>query len=351
MNDVLARETDLPPYMRPQRSFQGLILALQRYWADWGCIILQPYDMEVGAGTFHPATTLRALGPKPWNAAYVQPSRRPKDGRYGENPNRLQHYYQLQVILKPSPYDLQELYLKSLYAIGIDPQIHDIRFVEDDWESPTLGAWGLGWECWCDGMEVSQFTYFQQVAGFECAPVSGELTYGLERLAMYVQGVENVYELNFNGREGARKVTYGDVFLQAEQEYSRHNFEYADTDMLFEQFRMAEAACRKYLDAGWQAALPAGMGREGTQEGRERASKSGRHLMALPAYDQCIKASHVFNLLEARGVISVTERQSYILRVRELAKACGEAWLATEGGGRHERHARDRRPAAGHDRG
>ena len=245
--------TELPPYMRPERSFQGLILALQRYWADWGCVILQPYDMEVGAGTFHPATTLRALGPKPWNAAYVQPSRRPKDGRYGENPNRLQHYYQLQVILKPSPDDLQELYLKSLYAIGIDPKIHDIRFVEDDWESPTLGAWGLGWECWCDGMEVSQFTYFQQVAGFECAPVSGELTYGLERLAMYVQGVENVFQLNFNGREGAQKVTYGDVFLQAEQEYSRHNFEFADTDMLFAQFRMAEEACKKYLEAGWNS--------------------------------------------------------------------------------------------------
>jgi glycyl-tRNA synthetase alpha chain len=298
-----------------------LILALQRFWADQGCVILQPYDMEVGAGTFHPATTLRALGPKPWNAAYVQPSRRPKDGRYGENPNRLQHYYQLQVILKPSPVDLQELYLKSLYAIGIDPKIHDIRFVEDDWESPTLGAWGLGWECWCDGMEVSQFTYFQQVAGFECAPVSGELTYGLERLAMYVQGVENVFQLNFNGREGREKVTYGDVFLQAEQEYSRHNFEVADTDMLFEQFRMAEQACKKYLQAGWSDDGAAG-------------SNRGRHVMALPAYDQCIKASHVFNLLDARGVISVTERQSYILRVRELAKACGEAWLATEGGGR-----------------
>jgi glycyl-tRNA synthetase alpha chain len=313
---------ELPPYMRPQRSFQGLILALQRYWADWGCVILQPYDMEVGAGTFHPATTLRALGPKPWNAAYVQPSRRPKDGRYGENPNRLQHYYQLQVILKPSPADLQDLYLKSLYAIGIDPKIHDIRFVEDDWESPTLGAWGLGWECWCDGMEVSQFTYFQQVAGFECAPVSGELTYGLERLAMYVQGVENVFALNFNGRDGGEKVTYGDVFLQAEQEYSRHNFEVADTDMLFAQFRMAEEACKKYLAAGWSA------------DGNGVGSNRGRHLLALPAYDQCIKASHVFNLLDARGVISVTERQSYILRVRELAKACGEAWLATEGGGR-----------------
>jgi glycyl-tRNA synthetase alpha chain len=216
---------------------------------------------------------------------------------------------------------LQELYLKSLYAIGIDPKIHDIRFVEDDWESPTLGAWGLGWECWCDGMEVSQFTYFQQVAGFECAPVAGELTYGLERLAMYVQGVENVFDLNFNGRDGAARVNYGDVFLQAEQEYSRHNFEYADTDMLFEQFKMAEGACKKYLDAGW------------TSGGAARDNR-GRHLMALPAYDQCIKASHVFNLLDARGVISVTERQSYILRVRELAKACGEAWLATEGGGR-----------------
>jgi glycyl-tRNA synthetase alpha chain len=308
--------TELAPHMRPERSFQGLILALQRFWADFGCVILQPYDMEVGAGTFHPATTLRALGPKPWNAAFVQPSRRPKDGRYGENPNRLQHYYQFQVILKPSPLDIQDLYLKSLAAIGIDSKIHDIRFVEDDWESPTLGAWGLGWECWCDGMEVSQFTYFQQVAGFECAPVSGELTYGLERLAMYVQGVDNVFALNFNGRDGERKVTYGDVFLQAEQEYSRHNFEFSDTAMLFEQFKMAEAACQKYLAAGWSG------------EGDKR-----RHLMALPAYDQCIKASHTFNLLDARGVISVTERQSYILRVRDLAKACGEAWLATAGGG------------------
>jgi len=318
---------DLPAHMRPERSFQGLILALQRYWADYGCVILQPYDMEVGAGTFHPATTLRALGPKPWNAAYVQPSRRPKDGRYGENPNRLQHYYQFQVILKPNPPDLQDLYLKSLYAIGIDRTVHDIRFVEDDWESPTLGAWGLGWECWCDGMEVSQFTYFQQVAGFECSPVSGELTYGLERLAMYVQGVDRVFDLNFNGREGEAKVTYGDVFLQAEQEYSRHNFEHSDTGMLFEQFKMAEAACRKYLEAGWQG--DGGNGAKGGEKGGNR----GRHLMALPAYDQCIKASHVFNLLDARGVISVTERQSYILRVRELAKACGEAWLATAGGG------------------
>jgi glycyl-tRNA synthetase alpha chain len=300
--------------LSPARSIQGLILALQNFWAKQGCVILQPYDMEMGAGTFHPATTLRALGPKPWNVAYVQPSRRPKDGRYGENPNRLQHYYQYQVILKPSPPNLQELYLQSLTAIGIDAKVHDIRFAEDDWESPTLGAWGLGWECWCDGMEVSQFTYFQQVAGFECAPVSGELTYGLERLAMYVQGVENVYDLNFNGLDGNKKVTYGDVFLQAEKEYSKHNFELADTAMLFEQFKMAESACTKYLEAGWK---------DGKQE---------EHLMALPAYDQCIKASHVFNLLDARGVISVTERQSYILRVRELAKACGAAWLKTAGG-------------------
>ena len=303
--------SDLPPHMRPERSFQALLLTLQRFWADQGCVILQPYDMEVGAGTFHPATTLRSLGPKPWRAAYVQPSRRPKDGRYGENPNRLQHYYQFQVILKPSPADLQDLYLRSLYAIGIDPKNHDLRFVEDDWESPTLGAWGLGWECWCDGMEVSQFTYFQQVAGIECSPVSGELTYGLERLAMYVQGVENVYDLNFNGLEGAEKITYGDVFLQAEQEYSRHNFEHADTALLFQQFKDAEAECKALLAKG---------------------DAGERHLMVLPAYDQCIKASHRFNLLDARGVISVTERQSYILRVRDLAKACGAAWLKTDAG-------------------
>ena len=299
--------------LAPTRSFQDLILTLHQFWAAQGCVILQPYDMEVGAGTFHPATTLRALGPKHWKAAYVQPSRRPKDGRYGENPNRLQHYYQYQVIMKPSPPDLQDLYLRSLYAIGIDPKVHDIRFVEDDWESPTLGAWGLGWECWCDGMEVSQFTYFQQVAGFECAPVAGELTYGLERLAMYVQGVENVYDLNFNGRDGDDKISYGDVFLQAEQEYSRHNFEAANTDVLAQHFKDAEAACKALLAFGDRG--------------------EGRHLMALPAYDQCIKASHLFNLLDARGVISVTERQSYIFRVRELAKACGDAWLHTEGGG------------------
>jgi glycyl-tRNA synthetase alpha chain len=303
-----------PDYLDPKRSFQGLILTLNRYWAEKGCTILQPYDMEVGAGTFHPATTLRALGPRPWNAAYVQPSRRPKDGRYGENPNRLQHYYQYQVILKPNPSNLQELYLGSLDAIGIDTALHDIRFVEDDWESPTLGAWGLGWECWCDGMEVSQFTYFQQVCGIECAPVSGELTYGLERLAMYVQNVDNVYDLNFNGRDGSEKVTYGDVFLQAEQEYSRHNFEHADTSILFRHFEDAERECQALLRAG--------------DTGPDSA-----HRMVLPAYDQAIKASHAFNLLDARGVISVTERQSYILRVRNLAKACGEAFLRTEAGG------------------
>jgi len=299
--------------LHPEKSFQDLILTLQRYWAGQGCVILQPYDMEVGAGTFHPATTLRALGPKPWNAAYVQPSRRPKDGRYGENPNRMQHYYQFQVIMKPSPDDFQDLYLGSLDAIGINPHLHDLRFVEDDWESPTLGAWGLGWEVWCDGMEVSQYTYFQQVGGYDCDPVAGELTYGLERLAMYVQGVANVFDLNFNGREDARKLTYGDVFLQAEQEYSRFNFEHANTDLLLQHFKDAEQECKSLLDKG--------------------AAPDKRHLMALPAYDQCIKASHVFNLMDARGVISVTERQSYILRVRELAKACCGAWLATEGGG------------------
>ena len=276
-------------------SFQGLILTLQRYWAERGCVILQPYDLEMGAGTFHPATTLRSLGPKPWNAAYVQPCRRPGDGRYGANPNRFQHYYQFQVALKPAPADIQDLYLGSLDAIGIDRKLHDIRFVEDDWESPTLGAWGLGWEVWCDGMEVTQFTYFQQVGGFECESVTGELTYGLERLAMYVQGVDNGYDLDFNGQG----VTYGDVFHQQEVEFSAFNFELADVAVLLDQFREAEAACQAILARG----------------------------LALPAYDQAIKASHLFNLLDARGAISVAERQSYILRVRTLAKACCEAWL------------------------
>ena len=316
-----AKENERPETVRPgpEDLVPGPDPDLAAVLGATGRVILQPYDMEVGAGTFHPATTLRSLGKKPWKAAYVQPSRRPKDGRYGENPNRLQHYYQFQVILKPSPANLQDLYLQSLAAIGVDSALHDIRFVEDDWESPTLGAWGLGWECWCDGMEVSQFTYFQQVAGIECAPVSGELTYGLERLAMYVQGVENVYDLNFNGLDGAERISYGDVFLQAEQEYSRHNFEAANVDALFQHFKDAEAECKALLAFGEQ--------RQGEDE------KSEHHKMVLPAYDQCIKASHAFNLLDARGVISVTERQSYILRVRELAKACGAAWLKTEGGG------------------
>ncbi|GLQ10745.1 glycine--tRNA ligase alpha subunit [Devosia yakushimensis] len=304
--------TDRPAHMDPKNSFQGLILTLQQFWAEQGCVILQPYDMPMGAGTSHTATVLRALGPKPWNAAYAQPSRRPKDGRYGENPNRLQHYYQFQVILKPSPANIQDLYLKSLYAIGIDPALHDLRFVEDDWENPTLGAWGLGWEVWCDGMEVSQFTYFQQVAGFECNPVSGELTYGLERLACYLQNVDSIMELNFNGGVGDAKVSYADVFLQNEQESSKYNFEAADTEMLFRHFADAEKECRAVLEKGAQA---------------------NRQTMAIPAYEQVLKAAHNFNLLDARGVISVTERQSYILRIRELAKSCGEAWLQTAGGG------------------
>jgi glycyl-tRNA synthetase alpha chain len=305
------------PPLRTQAAFQDLILCLQQFWGAQGCVILQPYDMEVGAGTFHPATTLRALGPKPWNAVYVQPSRRPKDGRYGDNPNRMQHYYQLQVIMKPAPADILDLYLLSLECVGLDPLQHDIRFVEDDWESPTLGAWGLGWEVWCDGMEVSQFTYLQQVGGYDCIPVSGEITYGLERLAMQLQGVDRVFDLSFNGRNDARKLTYGDVFLQAEQEYSRFNFEFADTALLHRHFSDAEQECKALLQAGTPRA----------------DANDKRHKLALPAYDQCIKASHIFNLLDARGVISVAERQSYIMRVRELAKACCGAWLATQGGG------------------
>ena len=280
-------------------SFQDLILTLQHYWADKGCVILQPYDLPMGAGTFHPATTLRALGPDPWRAAYVQPCRRPTDGRYGENPMRLQHYYQFQVILKPSPEDMQALYLGSLEAIGIKPDLHDIRFVEDDWESPTLGAWGLGWEVWCDGMEVSQYTYFQQVGGYDCKPVSGELTYGLERLAMFVQGVDNVYDLAYN--DAGTK--YGDVFLENEKQQSAYNFEQADTAKLFDDFKNTQAECEKLL----AARLP------------------------LPAYEQCILASHTFNLLDARGVISVTERQAYIGRVRDMAKGCCDVWMQING--------------------
>jgi glycyl-tRNA synthetase alpha chain len=283
-------------------SFQDLILTLHRYWGAQGCVLLQPYDMEMGAGTFHPATVLRALGPDPWKAAYVQPCRRPTDGRYGENPNRLGAYYQYQVVLKPSPPDLQELYLGSLEAIGIDPLRHDIRFVEDDWESPTLGAWGLGWEVWCDGMEVTQFTYFQQVGGFECRPVTGELTYGLERLAMYIQGVDNVFDLKFNDAPAGEKgVTYGDVFLANERQMSKWNFEVAGTDALFDGFRKAAAECENCLSEG----------------------------LAIPAYEQAIKASHLFNTLQARGVISVAERQAYIGRVRDLAKAACGAWLGS----------------------
>jgi glycyl-tRNA synthetase alpha chain len=280
-------------------SFQDLILTLHRYWSAQGCVLLQPYDMEMGAGTFHPATVLRALGPQPWKAAYVQPSRRPTDGRYGENPNRLGHYYQYQVILKPSPPDLQQLYLGSLVEIGIDPLKHDIRFVEDDWESPTLGAWGLGWEVWCDGMEVTQFTYFQQVGGFDCKPVSGELTYGLERLAMYIQGVDNVFDLKFN----EAGVTYGDVFLENEKELSTYNFEVANTETLFDLFRKAAAESENCISAK----LP------------------------IPAYEQAIKASHIFNTLQARGVISVAERQAYIGRVRDLAKAACATWMECNG--------------------
>lgn len=279
-------------------SFQDLILTLQHFWADQGCVVLQSYDLEMGAATFHPATLLKSLGPDPWRAAFVQPCRRPTDGRYGENHNRLGQYYQFQVILKPSPDNIQDLYLESLGMLGIDSNQHDIRFVEDDWESPTLGAAGLGWEVWCDGMEVTQFTYFQQVGGIECTSVPGEITYGLERLAMYVQQKENVFDLDWNGAG----VTYGDVFLRNEQEFSKYNFELADASALQNQFAQAEKACGELLAAA----------------------------LALPAYDQCIKASHLFNLLDARGVISVTERAAMIGRIRALAKGCCEAWLAIE---------------------
>ena len=279
-------------------SFQNLIFNLQKFWDKQGCIILQPYDLEVGAGTFHPATTLRSLGPKPWKAAYVQPSRRPTDGRYGKNPNRLQHYYQYQVIIKPSPKDIKQLYLKSLMAIGIDSKEHDIRFVEDDWESPTLGAAGLGWEVWCDGMEITQFTYFQKMTGIECKPISVELTYGLERICMFVQGKKNVFDIDWNDNG----VKYGDVFLQAEKEFSAYNFEHANTDSLLEQFNKVE------------------------QESKDLVDKN----LCLPAYDQCLKASHLFNLLDARGVISVTERSNYINKIRTLAKACGELWIKNQ---------------------
>ena len=279
-------------------SFQDIIMNLQKFWGKYGCVILQPYDIEVGAGTFHPATTLRSLGSKPWKAAYVQPSRRPTDGRYGKNPNRLQHYYQYQVIIKPSPKNIKQTYLKSLSAIGIDVKNHDIRFVEDDWESPTLGAAGLGWEVWCDGMEITQFTYFQQMTGIECKPVPVELTYGLERLCMFVQGKDNVFDLDWNN-DG---VKYKEVFLQAEKEFSAYNFEFANTENLLKNFEIVEKECSTLLEKK----------------------------LALPAYDQCLKASHLFNLLDARGVIGVAERTGYINRIRELAKGCGAMWLNTQ---------------------
>ena len=289
----------MPPPVAEPLSFQRLILTLHDYWSDRGCVILQPYDMEMGAGTFHTATTLRALGPDPWKAAFVQPSRRPTDGRYGENPNRLGAYFQYQVILKPSPPDMQELYLGSLAAIGIDPLAHDIRFVEDDWESPTLGAWGLGWEVWCDGMEVTQYTYFQQMGGYDCKPVSGELTYGLERLAMYVQNKDSIFDLAYNDAG----VAYGDIFRENEREMSAYHFEVADTERLFDGFRKATAECELCLD----------------------------RQLPIPAYEQAIKASHIFNTLQARGVISVAERQAYIGRVRDLAKGACAGWMTKNG--------------------
>jgi len=287
-------------------SFQNLILTLHDYWSRQGCVILQPYDVEVGAGTLHPATVLRALGPKPWRAAYVQPSRRPADGRYGENPNRLQHYYQYQVILKPNPPDMQSLYLGSLAAIGIDPALHDLRFVEDDWENPTVGAWGLGWEVWCDGMEVSQYTYFQQVGGLDVDPVAGELTYGLERLCLYLQGKDRIMDLDFNDA-GA---TYADVFLENERQFSAFNFEVADVETLKRQFEDMERQVTHIL---------AMTGPQG-------------QALVLPAYDYVLKASHLFNLMDARGAIAVAERQSYIGRIRDLCKACAQEWVRQQGG-------------------
>ena len=283
---------------KTQLTFQDLVFNLQKFWGKYGCVILQPYDIEVGAGTFHPATTLRSLGPKPWKAAYVQPSRRPTDGRYGKNPNRLQHYYQYQVIIKPSPQNIKQVYLKSLAAIGIQTKYHDIRFVEDDWESPTLGAAGLGWEVWCDGMEITQFTYFQKMTGIDCKPISVELTYGLERICMFIQSKKNVFDIDWNN-DG---IKYGDVYLQSEKEFSSYNFDHANTDSLLKNFEIAEKECKSLLEKK----------------------------LALPAYDQCLKASHIFNLLDSRGVISVAERTGFINRIRDLAKGSGSAWLENQ---------------------
>ena len=279
-------------------TFQDLVFNLQKFWSKYGCVILQPYDLEVGAGTFHPATTLRSLGPKPWKAAYVQPSRRPADGRYGKNPNRLQHYYQYQVIIKPSPDNIKQVYLRSLSAIGIQVKNHDIRFVEDDWESPTLGAAGLGWEVWCDGMEITQFTYFQKMTGIDCKPIPVELTYGLERICMFVQGKKNVFDIDWNDSG----VKYRDVYLQSEKEFSAYNFDHANTESLLKNFEIAEKECKALLE----------------------------QQLALPAYDQCLKASHIFNLLDSRGVIAVAERTGYINRIRDLAKGSGSVWLANQ---------------------
>jgi glycyl-tRNA synthetase alpha chain len=294
-------------------TFQELILALQRFWADRGCLLVQPYNSEVGAGTFNPHTTLRAIGPEPWNVAYVEPSRRPTDGRYGENPNRLQQFYQFQVLLKPSPLDIQELYLDSLKAIGTDPQHHDIRFIEDDWESPTLGAWGLGWQVWLDGLEISQFTYFQQCGGIDCKPVSGELTYGLERIAMYLQDVDDVFELKWSD-----DIRYGDLWKRFEWEWSTYNFEQADVELHLRLFEDFEQQCTRLL----------GLSEKKGKGGKLQFERAPLERLVMPAYDCVIKCSHLFNVLDARGAISVTERQRYIARVRNLARACGESWYA-----------------------
>ena len=297
--------------MQKPDCFQQIILLLQNFWSDKGCVVLQPYDLEVGAGTFHPATTLRSLGPDHWSAAYVQPCRRPSDGRYGDSPNRLQHYYQFQVVMKPSPIILKEMYLESLKVLGIDNKVHDIRFVEDDWESPTLGAWGLGWEVWCDGMEISQFTYFQQVGGHDCKPITGEITYGLERLAMFILECESVMNLPYNSPNSQRPLKYSDIFLKAEKQYSEWNFNVANTEIIFRHFDDAEKMCQEIL----------GMG------DLKNKSSSKKNILVQPAYDQCIKASHLFNVLDSRGVISTAQRQVYIGRVRALAKLCADAYI------------------------
>ena len=297
--------------MQKPDCFQQIILLLQNFWSDKGCVVLQPYDLEVGAGTFHPATTLKSLGPDHWSAAYVQPCRRPSDGRYGDSPNRLQHYYQFQVVMKPSPVILKEMYLESLKVLGIDNKVHDIRFVEDDWESPTLGAWGLGWEVWCDGMEISQFTYFQQVGGYDCKPITGEITYGLERLAMFILECDTVMSLPYNSPNSQTPLEYSDIFFKAEKQYSEWNFNVANTEIIFRHFDDAEKMCQEILD----------------MERHKKKSSTKKNILVQPAYDQCIKASHLFNVLDSRGVISTAQRQVYIGRVRALAKLCADAYI------------------------